>query len=900
MNVNALPNPIITGALSYCIGGNSTLDAGAGFTNYNWSTGDVTQSITVLAQTGITVTVTDANSCVATSAPVDVIESTTIVTNDIITICQGGSAVIHGNTETVAATYSQTFTSGSGCDSIANVDLVVNPLPTPIITGPLSYCQGADVTLDAGGPYIGYSWSTGGTNQTLTTTSNTGIIVTVEDANNCFGTSPSVDVIELLPVVTNSSVNICQGGSTMIFGNSESVAGVYSQVNVAANGCDSTSNVTLIVDASPVIDVINFTEENCLGDNDGTIDVVSVISGSGNYSYSWDIIPDPATASVNSLSPGTYTVTVTDINTTCQVTGATTLNAAAICCDVVIDTTSTTSPSCGQATGVIVATATGGDGVYMYSIDGGPFVGSGTFNGLVAGNYQITVQDGSGVCNDVMDVVLVDLLAPTISSVTATNLLCNNDNSGTITVVATGGTGILTYTATVGGTSVNNTTGSFTGLAAGNYVITVTDENTCSVTGNAIIAEPTIVTIATNPTNVDCFGDATGAIEVIGGGGTPTYSYSIDNGVTWSLGNTFTSLTAQNYNVIVRDDNNCESVVTVTPITEPTQVSVVVNGTDEVCFNACDGELSWVANGGTAPYTFSYNGTNTTSSPIFNLCPNNYNYILTDDLGCSVSGTQIIAPAIEIIPGVITVVDDGCEDNCSGEVTITSNTGVNYTLNGISDPNGIFTGVCSGVYTIDISDANNCVVTATVVVGTMPQTEASFTMSSTTITTIDNEIEFINNSTNASVYIWTISGPDGYSETYNEEDINHTFPTDTGSYLICLTAINPTGCTDVICRTINVQEGEVLYVPNTFTPDGDEFNQTFRAYASGIDIYDFEMLIFNRWGEVIWESHDVSVGWDGTFHGRMVQDGMYNWKITFKDLYNDDRKTHYGHVNIMR
>ncbi|HIP31454.1 MAG TPA: T9SS type B sorting domain-containing protein, partial [Crocinitomicaceae bacterium] len=299
-------------------------------------------------------------------------------------------------------------------------------------------------------------------------------------------------------------------------------------------------------------------------------------------------------------------------------------------------------------------------------------------------------------------------------------------------------------------------------------------------------------------------------------------------------------------------------------------------------------------------YTFSYNGTNTTSSPIFNLCPNNYNYILTDDLGCSVSGTQIIAPAIEIIPGVITVVDDGCEDNCSGEVTITSNTGVNYTLNGISDPNGIFTGVCSGVYTIDISDANNCVVTATVVVGTMPQTEASFTMSSTTITTIDNEIEFINNSTNASVYIWTISGPDGYSETYNEEDINHTFPTDTGSYLICLTAINPTGCTDVICRTINVQEGEVLYVPNTFTPDGDEFNQTFRAYASGIDIYDFEMLIFNRWGEVIWESHDVSVGWDGTFHGRMVQDGMYNWKITFKDLYNDDRKTHYGHVNIMR
>jgi gliding motility-associated-like protein len=85
-----------------------------------------------------------------------------------------------------------------------------------------------------------------------------------------------------------------------------------------------------------------------------------------------------------------------------------------------------------------------------------------------------------------------------------------------------------------------------------------------------------------------------------------------------------------------------------------------------------------------------------------------------------------------------------------------------------------------------------------------------------------------------------------------------------------------------------------------FTPDDDEFNQVWTFYISGIDVYDFSLRLFNRWGEVIWESHDPSVSWDGTYHGEIVPDGTYTWFMECADSYNDKRYTFQGHVNIIR
>ena len=139
----------------------------------------------------------------------------------------------------------------------------------------------------------------------------------------------------------------------------------------------------------------------------------------------------------------------------------------------------------------------------------------------------------------------------------------------------------------------------------------------------------------------------------------------------------------------------------------------------------------------------------------------------------------------------------------------------------------------------------------------------------------------------------------GHSNT-NDEDFTHIFPADTGHYEVCLIASNAEGCLDTMCETIVVVDEFVIYVPNTFTPDGDDFNQNLLAHVYGIDLFDFHMQIFDRWGEMIFESFDASVGWDGTYKGKLVQSGTYTWKITAKDVQKDFRKTIVGHVNVLR
>lgn len=118
-----------------------------------------------------------------------------------------------------------------------------------------------------------------------------------------------------------------------------------------------------------------------------------------------------------------------------------------------------------------------------------------------------------------------------------------------------------------------------------------------------------------------------------------------------------------------------------------------------------------------------------------------------------------------------------------------------------------------------------------------------------------------------------------------------------------LIAYSTAGCSDTASLFIGFEPGEVFYVPNSFTPDGDEYNNVFfPVFYSGYDPYNYELLIFDRWGELIFESHNVLEGWDGSYgnRGRKAQDDTYIWKITFKNPLNDKRRQVVGHVNLIR
>jgi gliding motility-associated-like protein len=121
--------------------------------------------------------------------------------------------------------------------------------------------------------------------------------------------------------------------------------------------------------------------------------------------------------------------------------------------------------------------------------------------------------------------------------------------------------------------------------------------------------------------------------------------------------------------------------------------------------------------------------------------------------------------------------------------------------------------------------------------------------------------------------------------------------------LVTLTVSSASGCSDVTQVYIGYNEGENIYIPNTFTPDADGFNQTFKPiFTSGFDPFNYEMLIYNRWGELIFETRDVNWGWDGSYRmaGRDVQQGIYTYKIAYKNPKLDQRKTIVGHVTLIK
>jgi gliding motility-associated-like protein len=161
-------------------------------------------------------------------------------------------------------------------------------------------------------------------------------------------------------------------------------------------------------------------------------------------------------------------------------------------------------------------------------------------------------------------------------------------------------------------------------------------------------------------------------------------------------------------------------------------------------------------------------------------------------------------------------------------------------------------------------------------------------------------VEFTNQSAFANGYEWTF----GDASTTNEEHPIHTYSTDPSTYDVQLVAFGTPGdpnCVDTAVMTIEILDELLFHIPNTFTPDQDDFNETFQpVFISGFDPYDFTLLIFDRWGEILFESHDATVGWDGKYGGKIVKDGTYIWKIDFKETMSDKRHSEMGHINVLR
>lgn len=209
----------------------------------------------------------------------------------------------------------------------------------------------------------------------------------------------------------------------------------------------------------------------------------------------------------------------------------------------------------------------------------------------------------------------------------------------------------------------------------------------------------------------------------------------------------------------------------------------------------------------------------------------------------------------------------------------------------------------SGLYdvTLSITDYNGCTgqLSKEDYINVWPTPKASFYSDPTIVETSATMVNFFNTSHGANDFIWSFGT--NSSLVYSKNAV-HTFPDDVeANYIVTLKATNDFGCVDTARMVIQVVEDVILYVPNSFTPDGDMHNPYFTpVFTQGYDYQDFVMYIYNRWGELIFETRDATLGWDGTYGGQIVEEGVYVWKIEFGKIKSEVREVKMGHVHLLR
>lgn len=261
-------------------------------------------------------------------------------------------------------------------------------------------------------------------------------------------------------------------------------------------------------------------------------------------------------------------------------------------------------------------------------------------------------------------------------------------------------------------------------------------------------------------------------------------------------------------------------------------------------------------------------------------------FVADDLLGCIAHGVEFTNLSTETAGGTsLWNFGDG------NSIDVTGNTAV---LNTYTSP---------GLYdvSLEVISQYGCssMQTYTDYIDVAPLPIANFSFNPENPSIFDNSVDFTNESINAQSYQWFFQPLNAVS---SEENPTYSIPFEGGnSYDVTLYALSYAGCQDSITRTISTIDEPLFFIPNTFTPDGNEFNNTFLpVFTSGFDPSDYQLTIFNRWGETVFESFDFEIGWDGTYHDGFVEDGTYVWKIEFGARKDDSRVVQVGHVNMIR
>ncbi|HXH19993.1 MAG TPA: SprB repeat-containing protein, partial [Chitinophagales bacterium] len=810
-----------------CNGGSNgsidlTVTGGTAPYSYSWTGGITTQDRSVLSAGTYNVTVTDSNGCTITTG-------TTITQPSALTAsatqgnvsCNGGSngsidlspaggttpysynwsngATTQDISGLSAGTYTVTIMDANSCTITLSRTITQPAALTASATKVDVSCNGGsngsiDLTPAGGTTPYSYSWSDGATTQDLSGLSAGTYTVTVTDNRGCTVTSSTTITEPAALTASNTKVDVsCNGGSngsidltvaggtapyTYAWSNGAATqdisglsAGTYTVTITDNKGCIITSSATI---TQPAALGTSLTQVNvsCNGGSNGSIDL-TVVGGTSPYAYAWST--GSTAQDLSGLSAGTYTVTVTDAQG-CTITNDATITQPA----TLTASTTKTDVSCnGGNNGSIDLTVTGGTTPHSYSWSNG--FTTQDLSGLSAGTYTVTVTDAQG-CTITTGTTITQP-AVLAASTTQVNVSCNGGNNGSIDLTVTGGTTPYSYNWSNGATTQD-----ISGLTAGTYDVTVTDNKGCSVTTEVIITQPAVLTASSTKADVSCNGGSNGSIDLTVSGGTTAYSYWWSNGATTQ---DISGLTAGTYTVTVTDAQGC-MVTSSAAITQPSTLTASNTKVNVSCNGGSNGSIDLTVSGGTTPYSYSWSNAATTQD-LSGLAAGTYTVTVTDAQGCTITSSAMISQ-----PALLTASNTKVDVSCNGG----SNGSVDLSVSGGTAPfsyswsNGATTqdisGLVIGSYTVTVTDAQGCTTTSSATI-TQPAV----------LTASANKVNVLcNGGNNGSVDLTPSGGTTPYSYSWSNGAATQDISTLTaGTYTVTVTDFK--GCTATISAAIS-------------------------------------------------------------------------------------------------
>jgi gliding motility-associated-like protein len=909
-----------------------------------WNNGQVNDTASALCAGTYSVTITDSLGC-------SVALNTTITSNPVLTasvnitdatcgVCDGSAVVTAGggvtpysyswtNGDTTSNTsnlcaglYMVVITDSVGCSSSLSVP-VSNPTgPTSVaITSTNLTCNGVctgavtSVTPSGGTAPYSYLWIGNGlTTPTLSSLCAGVYYIQVTDSNSC-SILDSVVITQPAPILANQTIvpptcNASDGsitvaptggvgpytyswspGGQVTPAITNQPGGLYT-VQISDNaGCIVSTVIPLNSIGGPSLS-LSATNISCNGVCDGTA-TVSASGGTSPYTYSWNSLPPQSTPVAINLCDGNYGVVVTGADG-CISAGLISVTEPS---PIAFSIANTVEPLCnGDLNGVITTIPSGGTLPYTYLWSSGGT--SDTLSGIGSGSYTVTLTDNNG-CTATQSVTLTEPAALTIASV-LTNPTCNTINDGAINITVTGGTQPYTYNWNAGLAATED----LSGILSGTYTVVVTDANNCTISDTVdLLAIVTVIAQAGNDTTFCDLGSVTLNASASTNG--TNFNWSLSGGGSVGSGSTITvnpPSGTTTYYVVVDNGSGCSDNDTITVTS--TLLPVASAGNDTIVCQS--GAITLDASGSTNAVTYEWHdmsGTLVGSSASVSVTPagtTSYYVVVDNGVGCTDTDT------INLILNPLPVADAGNDTSyCAGSPgSVVLNSGgstnaVNVQWFEITAGSPINLGTTSTVtvspafgstsYYVVVDNGAGCSDSDTVTISANQVPVANAGADITIIATASTVIGGSPTGPSGSTFIWNpIPGLDNATAANPVAT-----PSVTTTYTVTVTTSQ--GCTDTDEIIVTVIPS--IVIPDGISPNADGDNDEW--IIDGIELFpNCNVEVYNRWGELLFQSAGYKEHWKGTYNGKDLPVGTYYYIIDLKDPLFPDVYT--GPITILR